>query len=592
MPIAGRLYDRLQSEFGKGNVLMDFDSIPYGVDFREQIRKIIDDSKVVLALIGPAWVGDRGTARRRIDDPADFVRLEIRYALEKGIPIIPILLNDTFMPSPETLPPEIGSLAYLNGLTLSTGIDFHHHADRLTVAIRRFVNIGGESEPTSPPPTSPPKAAPPTSLSPLSMSGVAAPESASSAIPPSPSRSPAPEAGAATIPLSPPVLAPPEVEPAALPPSPSEIVAPENASTAISSSPSTPAAPEAVPADIPPLSSSVAPPASVPATTSPSALPMVAPEVTTAKGPLHAMVAAPSMPAAVAPPPPETSYKGPSLRWLALIATAAILGLLLWLGVLQSKREQQLAPSEKIELTSKSEERARVTSAVVKRDDEAKVEPTPPASVAGETARLANKSQAVAAITATPAKVDQPPPANDPKVSSPSESMPEWRQRIRPEHVQSIEDAEKLAVAANTQQASLATVNAKDLAIAVQLFKPQNRPFQQKDLLGTWQCSSVQVVEDLGVFAYPAFKCRFVQKEGKLFFEKNTGSQRRFGFLYPSTGDQMVFLGTSSVNDDPNSGDYTDTAGVLVKKGSKTSNRYVLILDATQKGYEAYEIFK
>lgn len=294
LPIAGRLYDRLQSEFGKGNVLMDFDSIPYGVDFREQIRKIIEDSKVVLALIGPAWLGDRGTAGRRIDDPADFVRLEIRYALEKGIPIIPILLNDTFMPSPETLPPEIGSLAYLNGLTLSTGIDFHHHADQLTVAIRRFVKIRDESEPTSPP-----KASSPTSLSPLSMSGVAAPEAASSAIPPSPS----------------------------------EIVAPENASTAIPSSPSTPAAPEAVPADMAPLSSSVAPPASVPATTSPSASPMVAPEVATAKGPLHAMVAAPSTPAAVAPPPPETSSKGPSLRWLALIATAGILGLLLWFGV-------------------------------------------------------------------------------------------------------------------------------------------------------------------------------------------------------------------------------------------------------------------
>lgn len=170
--------------------------------------------------------------------------------------------------------------------------------------------------------------------------------------------------------------------------------------------------------------------------------------------------------------------------------------------------------------------------------------------------------------------------------------MPEWRRRIRPEHVQSIEDAEKWAVAANTLVASLARVDAKDFSIAVQLFKPQNRPFQQKDLLGTWQCRSVQVVEDLGVFPYPAFKCRFVQKDEKLFFEKNTGSQRRPGFLYPSASDQMVFLGTVSMNDDHNSGDYTDTVGVLVRKESKTSNRYVLILDATPKGYEAYEIFK
>src|SRR5260370_24612926 len=91
-PVAGRLHDRLQADFGKGNVFMDFDSIPYGVDFREQIRQTLKRAKVVIAVIGPTWFGGRGKGNRRIDDPADFVRLEIAIALQRGIPVFLVLL--------------------------------------------------------------------------------------------------------------------------------------------------------------------------------------------------------------------------------------------------------------------------------------------------------------------------------------------------------------------------------------------------------------------------------------------------------------------------------------------------------------------
>jgi hypothetical protein len=139
LPIAGRLYDRLQSEFGKGNVFMDFDSIPYGVDFRDHIKQMIDQSKVLVAIIGPNWMGKRKHRARRIDDPADFVRLEIAYALERKLPIIPILVSNTQMPRSEELPQDIQALAFRNGLSLDVGIDFHHHAERLTGAINRLL---------------------------------------------------------------------------------------------------------------------------------------------------------------------------------------------------------------------------------------------------------------------------------------------------------------------------------------------------------------------------------------------------------------------------------------------------------------------
>src|ERR1022692_3304794 len=143
LPIAGRLYDRLQAKFGKQNVFMDFDSIPPGVDFREQIKRTIECSNLVIAVIGPHWLGEQSDSSRRIDDPTDFVRLEIEYALKGGIPVIPLLVNNTPMPKPGKLPPEIEALAFRNALPLDTGIDFHNHADRLINGICGIVEVGG-----------------------------------------------------------------------------------------------------------------------------------------------------------------------------------------------------------------------------------------------------------------------------------------------------------------------------------------------------------------------------------------------------------------------------------------------------------------
>jgi hypothetical protein len=140
-PVAGRLYDRLQARFGKQNVFMDFDSIPPGVDFREQIKQTIERSQLVVAVIGPRWLGEQSDSSRRIDDPTDFVRLEIKYALEQGVPIIPLLIDNTLMPKPEKLPPDIEKLAFRNALPLDSGRDFHNHAERLINGICRLVDV-------------------------------------------------------------------------------------------------------------------------------------------------------------------------------------------------------------------------------------------------------------------------------------------------------------------------------------------------------------------------------------------------------------------------------------------------------------------
>jgi hypothetical protein len=138
--IAGRLHDRLRAEFGHENVFMDFDSIPYGVDFRDHIAQTLERADILVAVIGPGWLGHRvGESTRRIDDVTDFVRLEIGGALRRGIPVIPILVDKTAMPMEDILPDDLKPLVFRNALMLDSGIDFHHHADRLITGIRRLL---------------------------------------------------------------------------------------------------------------------------------------------------------------------------------------------------------------------------------------------------------------------------------------------------------------------------------------------------------------------------------------------------------------------------------------------------------------------
>jgi TIR domain len=140
LPIAGRLYDRLERRFGQKNVFMDFDSIRPGFDFRDQIKETIERSKVVIAVIGHDWLGQKTDGTRRIDDLTDFVRIEIAHALHRGIPVIPVLVNNTTMPMAESLPADIQDLAFRHALPLDGGLDFRQHAERLNTAIAAAIS--------------------------------------------------------------------------------------------------------------------------------------------------------------------------------------------------------------------------------------------------------------------------------------------------------------------------------------------------------------------------------------------------------------------------------------------------------------------
>ena len=117
---AGWLFDRLAERFGNEQIFKDVDSIELGDDFVEVIGEAVGASDVLLAFIGDRWltVTDEHGGRR-LDDPNDFVRIEIEAALQRKVRVIPILVEGASMPHEEQLPPSLAPLARRHALELS-----------------------------------------------------------------------------------------------------------------------------------------------------------------------------------------------------------------------------------------------------------------------------------------------------------------------------------------------------------------------------------------------------------------------------------------------------------------------------------------
>jgi hypothetical protein len=91
---------------------------------------------VLLAVIGRNWIESRGS-EKRLDDPRDFVKIEIETALERRIPIVPLLVQAAPMPNEEDLPPSLRPLAYYNAISIRPDPDFHQDMTRLVKGTRR-----------------------------------------------------------------------------------------------------------------------------------------------------------------------------------------------------------------------------------------------------------------------------------------------------------------------------------------------------------------------------------------------------------------------------------------------------------------------
>lgn len=149
---AGRVFDRLSAHFGRDALFMDIDTIPPGEDFVEFIERHVQACDVVIALIGQRWLKSKKGRRRRLDDPEDFVRLELAAAIKRKIPIIPTLVAGAPMPGKQDLPDQLVPFTRRQALEMSSK-RFHHDVDRLIKALERIVGPAEAPAPDGEQPT-------------------------------------------------------------------------------------------------------------------------------------------------------------------------------------------------------------------------------------------------------------------------------------------------------------------------------------------------------------------------------------------------------------------------------------------------------
>jgi TIR domain len=113
---AQRIYEAFLRKLPRETILMDVDAIPLGVNFVKVLEGWVEQCDVLLVLMGAGWANstDSRTGKRRLDDQKDFVRVEIRGALTRDIPVVPVLLDGAELPDEAGLPDDIKGLLYRN----------------------------------------------------------------------------------------------------------------------------------------------------------------------------------------------------------------------------------------------------------------------------------------------------------------------------------------------------------------------------------------------------------------------------------------------------------------------------------------------
>lgn len=135
---AARLTEALERRFGADLVFRDVEDIGPGSDFAEVILRRLDEVDVVLAVIGPAWLQTGADGANRLDDPTDFVRLELLSAFSRDKPVWPVLVSGAQLPDASELPPEIVPLLRRQAIVL-TDTGWHTDVARLGDALSPMI---------------------------------------------------------------------------------------------------------------------------------------------------------------------------------------------------------------------------------------------------------------------------------------------------------------------------------------------------------------------------------------------------------------------------------------------------------------------
>jgi len=144
---AGQIRDRLVERFDDKSVFFDIDSVPLGSDFEDYINEKVSQCDVLLVVIGDSWLKPNEDGQIRLDDPSDFVRIEIEAALARDIPIIPVPVGKAGVPSKAELPESISKLASRNAQEVRAGTSFQGDMKRLVNGIETITDVAAEPKP-------------------------------------------------------------------------------------------------------------------------------------------------------------------------------------------------------------------------------------------------------------------------------------------------------------------------------------------------------------------------------------------------------------------------------------------------------------
>lgn len=117
-----RIRDWFVMRYGRESVFMDFDTIPPFTRFADYIRERVRQSDVLVTIIGPRWVDILHERAQNADE--DYVRTEIKLALDEGKLIAPICIKGATMPTVHELPPDLRAMLAFNAAHLDSGAAF------------------------------------------------------------------------------------------------------------------------------------------------------------------------------------------------------------------------------------------------------------------------------------------------------------------------------------------------------------------------------------------------------------------------------------------------------------------------------------
>lgn len=140
--VVGRIYEDLCRTYSENNIFKDVESIPLGVDFRDEISRIINSCDILLVIIGPDWLRIKDeSGNLRIHQKDDYVRIEVEEALARNIPIIPIITRNAILPKESQLPRSLKALAYRTAISVRPDPDFKNDLKTLKKNISKTYKV-------------------------------------------------------------------------------------------------------------------------------------------------------------------------------------------------------------------------------------------------------------------------------------------------------------------------------------------------------------------------------------------------------------------------------------------------------------------